>query len=60
MTPEKPAAEPLSRDYVELFLEEVTDPIHKRLIEAYRREDSVASMESELGRILEEVVENEA
>ena len=59
MTREEPALGFQGREYVERFLEQLSDPIHKRLIGAYDDEDPAASMESELGRVLREVVENE-
>ena len=60
MTGEKPGVGPAGREYVERLLEELTDQVHKRLIEAYAGDDPVASMEAELTAILEEVMENEA
>ena len=59
MKVEKPAPESAGQEYVQQFLEQLSDPIHKRLIEAYEGDDPVASMESELGRVLREVLENE-
>jgi len=59
MKMEKPAAESAGHEYVEQFLEQLSDPIHKRLIEAYSGDDPVESMETELGRVLEEVLDNE-
>jgi hypothetical protein len=41
------------------LLEEISDPIHKRLIKAYQGADPVRSMETELGEILLEVVRRE-
>lgn len=38
------------------LLAELSDPVHKRLIQAYRGNDPVQSMESELGKILMEVI----
>ena len=47
----------------EKFLEEILkkthDPIHKRLIQAYKGDDPVNSMESELKGILMEVLRHE-
>jgi hypothetical protein len=37
----------------------ITDPIHLRLIKAYQSADPVTSMETELGKILMEVVKSE-
>lgn len=45
--------------FVERFVEGLSDPIHKRLIQAYRGEDPVGSMEAELSTVLKEVMESE-
>ncbi|APV45064.1 hypothetical protein Dform_01745 [Dehalogenimonas formicexedens] len=37
----------------------VNDPIHKRIIEAYKGNNPLESMEAELTKILDEVVTNE-
>lgn len=37
---------------------ELTDPIHKRLIGAYRGDDPVSSMEYELTKILLEILDS--
>ena len=42
--------------YLDELLAELSDPVHKRLIEAYQGDDPVQSMESELGKILIEVL----
>jgi len=42
--------------YIEEFLAALSDPIHKRLIQAYQGSDPVKSMESELGKILLEAL----
>ncbi|TEU05247.1 hypothetical protein E3I90_04605 [Candidatus Bathyarchaeota archaeon] len=47
------------KEYQAELLEKVSDPVHKRLIEAYQLKDPVGSMEDELGRILLEVLQNE-
>ena len=39
--------------------EKVTNPLHKRLIQAYKGSDPKKSMEDELGRILVEVLYGE-
>lgn len=46
-------------EYVDELLAELSDPVHKRLIQAYRGNDPVQSMESELGKILMEVLHRE-
>jgi len=43
--------------YLEELSQGVSDEVHKRLIEAYRGENPVESMESELRKIIMEVVE---
>ncbi len=53
--------EPTSKDTcraecLDKLLKEVSDPVHKRLIQAYMGNDPVQSMESELGKILTEVL----
>jgi hypothetical protein len=35
----------------------ISDPIHLRIIESYRRQPSVESMEMELGAVLVEILE---
>lgn len=45
--------------YIEEFLAALSDPIHKRLIQAYQGSDPVQSMESELGKILMEALQRE-
>ena len=40
---------PLVKKYLDELLTELSDPVHKRLIEAYQGDDPVQSMESELG-----------
>ena len=45
--------------YLDALLAELSDPVHKRLIQAYQGNDPVQSMESELGKILMEVLHRE-
>ena len=47
------------QDYLDELLSQLSDPVHKRLIQAYRGIDPVQSMESELGKILTEVLQRE-
>lgn len=47
------------KEYVDELLAELSDPVHKRLIQAYRGDDPIRSMESELGKILTEVLSGE-
>ena len=47
------------KDYLEELSEVLSDTYHKRLIRAYKDDDPVQSMESELGKILLEVLNNE-
>lgn len=49
----------LQNKFLAELLEEVTNPLHKRLLEAYRESDPVDSMENELGKILLEVLSHE-
>jgi len=46
-------------EYLDELLAELSDPVHKRLIQAYRGNDPVELMESELGKILMEVLYRE-
>ena len=46
-------------EYLDELLAELSDPVHKRLIQAYRGKDPVKSMESKLGEILMEVLNHE-
>ncbi|HUW96529.1 MAG TPA: hypothetical protein VMW58_12145 [Anaerolineae bacterium] len=59
MDTEKPTPESAGHGYVRQFLEQLSNPIHKRVIEAYEGDDPVMSMESELVRVLREVLEDE-
>lgn len=45
--------------YLQELAEQAEDPICKRLITAYKGSKPMESMETELGRILKEVVERE-
>jgi len=47
------------KQFLDDLLDELPDPIHKRLIQAYGGENPVQSMESELAKILREVVTSE-
>jgi len=46
-------------EYIEELLAELSDPVHKRLIQAYRGNNPLQSMESELGKILMEALNRE-
>ena len=46
-------------EYLDELLAELSDPVHKRIIEVYRGNDPVELMESELGKILMEVLRRE-
>jgi len=48
-----------SKEYLDELLAELPNPVHKRLIQAYRGNNPVQSMESELGKILMEVLHRE-
>lgn len=48
-----------SEEYLNKLLAELSVPVHKRLIQAYRGNETVQSMESELGKILVEVLHRE-
>lgn len=50
---------PPREEFLDELLAELSDPIHKRLIQTYRGDDPVQSMESELGKILMEVLHRE-
>lgn len=45
--------------YIDELLVQISDPIHKRLIQAHRGTDPVESMESELSGVLLEVLHRE-
>ena len=46
-------------EYIEDILESLSNPIHKRIIRAYKGDNPVESMESELGKIVMEIIEHE-
>lgn len=45
--------------FIKELIEELSNPIHRRLIQAYKGDNPVESMESELGKILMEVLHRE-
>ena len=47
------------KEYLDELLTELPNPVHKRLIQVYRGNNPVQSMESELGKILMEVLHRE-
>ena len=47
-------------EYLTQLLEVLSDPIHKRIIKAYAGDNPVDSMESELAKILTEVLNRES
>jgi hypothetical protein len=54
---EKVSSEKSRREeFLEELQREVSDPIHRRLIQAYKGDSPVQSMESELAKILSEVM----
>ena len=56
--PETPKPSRLE-EFLHELKDNVTAPIHLRLLDAYQGTDPVASMEAELGKILMEAVKNE-
>ena len=56
MSQETISQDPSRKKYLDELLAELSAPVHKRLIEAYQGDDPVQSMESELEKILIEVV----
>lgn len=46
-------------EFLKELQKELSDPLHRRLIQVYLGDDPVRSMESELGRILLEVLHRE-
>lgn len=46
-------------EFLDELQREFSDPLHRRLIQAYRGDDPVTSMESELAKILLEVLRRE-
>ena len=48
-----------SEEFLDELQRELSDPVHKRLIHAYQGDEPVQSMESELAKILLEVLRRE-
>jgi len=48
-----------STEFLRGLREQVADPVHKRLLDAYAGPDPVASMEGELASVLLEVMRDE-
>jgi len=46
-------------EFLKEILEKTSDPLHKRLVQAYKGDTPVDSMESELKKILIEVLNRE-
>ena len=46
-------------EYIEELLQELSDPFHKRLIQAHKGENSLKSMEDEMVKILREIINRE-
>jgi len=46
-------------EFLKELLKEVNNPIHKRLLGAYKGDDPLDSMKSELKKILIEVIQHE-
>lgn len=46
-------------EFLNEILKEISDPIHRRLIQAYKGDNPVESMETELSKILSEVLQRE-
>lgn len=46
-------------EFLDALQRELSDPMHRRLIQAYRGDDPVQSMESELAKTLLEVLHHE-
>lgn len=59
MTSEATVQQPSEDEFLNKLLAQLSDPIHRRIIQAHRGVDPVQSMESELGRILLEVLHRE-
>lgn len=47
------------KKYLAELADRLTNPVHKRLIQAYKGNDPTESMEDELGEILKEVLHRE-
>lgn len=57
---EKTSKSSRCEEFINELLEEISDPVHKRLVQTYLvSNDPVRSMESELGKILIEVLNSE-
>lgn len=46
-------------EYLSELISSLSNPVHKRLLQAYRTDDPSASMEAELSKILYEVLRSE-
>jgi hypothetical protein len=46
-------------EYLNELLSVLSDPLHKRLVKAYQEDDPVHSMESELAKIIMEILNRE-
>jgi hypothetical protein len=51
-----PAAKTRRQEFLDLVLSKTTNPIHRRIIEAYRSGASVQAAEEELAKLLSEVI----
>ncbi len=59
MEPETDTAHLRRNQIIDLLVDELTDPVHKRLVRAGKCLDAVAGMEAELSTILLEVLHSE-
>jgi len=59
MSSEATSQDSSPEEFLDELLAELSDPVHKRLIKAYAANDPVQAMESELGKILMEVLRRE-
>jgi len=59
MMDEVSSRESRSDEFLQELQRELSDPLHKRLIQAYQGDDPVQSMESELASILLEILHRE-
>lgn len=59
MTEEVSSEKSRREEFLDELQREVSDPLHRQLIQAYRGDDPVQSMESELAKILFEVLRGE-
>lgn len=48
-----------SKEYVSEIIENLTDPVHRRIIQAYKDANPVQSMESELVTVIREILNRE-